>query len=104
MKLPFLYEHLKKTFLDNKEQILDALTTHDWTITSFGRFSEVNCGQTVVDLESNKGYWLSKIPLDLFPREVLVDEIITLINFYITRKYGKTEKCQRRGNVGSKRP
>lgn len=104
MKLPFLYEHLKKTFLDNKEQILDALTTHDWTITSFGRFSGVNCGQTVVDLESNKGYWLSNVPLDLFPREVLVDEITTLINFYNTKKYGKTKKYQRRRNVGCKRP
>ena len=78
MKLPFLYEHLQKSSIDNKEQILEALVTHDWKITSINTFPSVNNGEPVVNLESDKGYWLSNIPLDLFSKVVLVEELITI--------------------------
>ena len=77
MKLPFLYEHLQKSSIDNKEQILEALVTQDWKIIAINIFSSVNCGDPVVNLESDKGYWLSNIPLDLFSKVVLVEELIT---------------------------
>lgn len=78
MKLPFLYEHLQKSSIDNKEQILEALVTHNWKITAINTFSGVNYGDPVVDLESDKGYWLNLIPLDLFSKVVLVEELITI--------------------------
>lgn len=78
MKLPFLYEHVQKSSIDYKEQILEALVTHDWKITAINSFSNVNCGSSVIDLESDKGYWLSNVPIDLFSKEVLAEELITI--------------------------
>lgn len=78
MKLPFLYEHLQKSSIDNKEQILEALTTHDWKITDISSYSGINCGDPVINLESDKGYWLIHIPLDLFSKVVLAEELITI--------------------------
>ena len=78
MKLPFLYEHLQKSSIDNKKQILEALTTHDWKITDISSFSSVNCGDPIINLESDKGYWLIHIPLDLFSKAVLAEELITI--------------------------
>lgn len=80
MKLPFLYEHLQKSSIDNKEQILEALVTHDWKITAINTFPSVNHEDPVIDLESDKGFWLSNIPLDLFSKSTLVEELITLNN------------------------
>ena len=34
MKLPFLYDEIQKSSIDNKEQILEALVTHNWKITA----------------------------------------------------------------------
>ena len=78
MKLPFLYEHLQKSSIDNKEQILEALVTHNWKVTAINTFPSVNHEDPVIDLESDKGFWLSKIPLDLFSKEVLVEELIAI--------------------------
>ena len=78
MKLLFLYEYLQKSLIDNKEQILEALVTHDWKITVINTFPSVNHEEPVVDLESDKGYWLNLIPLDLFSKEVLAKELITI--------------------------
>ena len=78
MKLAFLYEHLQKSSIDNKEQILEALVTHNWKITAINIFPSVNHEDPVIDLESDKGFWLSNIPLDLFSKEALVEELITL--------------------------
>lgn len=78
MKLPFLYERLQKSSIDNKEQILEALVTHNWKITDINTFSSVNHGGPVVSLESDKGYWLSNIPLDLFSKTTLVEELISI--------------------------
>lgn len=78
MKLPFLYEHLQKSSIDNKERILEALVIHNWKITAINTFPNVNCGDPVIDLESDKGYWLSNIPLDLFSKTALVEELITI--------------------------
>ena len=78
MKLPFLYVDLQKSSIDSKEQILEALVTNDWKITAINTFPNVNNGNPVVDLESDKGYWLNLIPLDLFPKEVLVEELIAM--------------------------
>ena len=86
MKLPFLYGHLQKSSIDNKEQILEALVMHDWKITSIRSFSGVNCGDPVVYLESDKGYWLNNIPLDLFSKTTLVEELITLNKNIIIKK------------------
>lgn len=80
MKLPFLYDEIQKSSIDNKEQILEALVTHNWKITAINTFPNVNYGKSVIDLESDGGYWLSNIPLDLFSKEVLVKELI--INNY----------------------
>lgn len=80
MKLPFLYEHLQKSSIDNKEQILESLVTHDWEIIAINTFLSVNYGDPVVDLESDEGYWLSNIPLDLFSKEALVEELINKNN------------------------
>lgn len=80
MKLPFLHEHLQKSSIDNKEQILEALVTHDWKITDIRSFSGVNCGDPVVSLESNGGYWLNLIPLDLFSKITLATELISIAN------------------------
>ena len=77
MKLSFLYEHLQKSSIDNKEQILEALVTQNWKITAINSFSGINHGDPVINLESDKGYWLSDIPLDLFSKVVLVEELIT---------------------------
>lgn len=76
MKLPFLYGHLQKSSIDNKDQILEALVTHNWKITAINTFPSVNHEEPVIDLESDKGYWLSNIPIDLFSKEVLVEELI----------------------------
>lgn len=78
MKLPFLYERLQKSSIDNKEQILEALVTHNWKITAINSFSSVNHGDPAIDLESDKGYWLSNIPLDLFSKTTLVEELISI--------------------------
>ena len=78
MKLPFLYEHLQKSSIDNKEQLLEALVTHNWKITAINSFSGVNHGDPVINLESNKGFWLNLIPLDLFSKVDLVKELITI--------------------------
>ena len=78
MKLPFLYEHLQKSSIDNKEQILEALVTHNWKITAIHSFSSVNHGDPVIDLKSDDGYWLNNIPLDLFSKITLVEELIAL--------------------------
>lgn len=78
MKLPFLYEHLQKKSIDHKEQILEALVTHNWKITDIRSFSSVNHGDPAIDLESDKGYWLSNIPLDLFSKTTLVEELISI--------------------------
>lgn len=86
MKLPFLYEHLQKSSIDNKEQILEALVSHDWKITAINSFSGINHGDPVVDLESDKGYWLSNIPLDLFSKVVLVEDLITINKNTINNK------------------
>ena len=75
MKLAFLYEHLQKSSIDNKEQILEALVTHNWKITAINTFPSVNHEEPVIDLESDKGYQLNNIPLDLFSKEVLVEEL-----------------------------
>ena len=77
MKLSFLYEYLQKSSIDNKEQILEALVTQNWKITAINSFSGINHGDPVINLESDKGYWLSDIPLDLFSKVVLVEELIT---------------------------
>ena len=63
---------------ETKEQILEALVTQDWKFTSVRSFSNVNYGYPVVSLESDKGYWLSNIPLDLFSKTTLVEELITM--------------------------
>lgn len=76
MKLPFLYEEIKNSTIDEKEQILEALVTHDWKIVSMNTFTSVNANHPVVDLESTEGFWLNNIPLDLFPKEVLAEELI----------------------------
>ena len=81
MKLPFLYEHLKNKSLDNRKELLESLTTHDWTIKAIHTFPTVNDGHSVVALDSNKGYWLNNIPLDLFSKECLVEEIINNTQF-----------------------
>ena len=78
MKLPFLYEHLQKSSIDNKEQILEALVAHNWKITAINTFPSVNHEEPVIDLESDKGFWLSNIPIDLFSKNVLVEELIAL--------------------------
>lgn len=78
MKLPFLYEYLQKSSIDNKEQILEALVTQDWKFISVRSFSGVNYGDPIVNLESDKGYWLSNIPLDLFSKTILAEELIAL--------------------------
>ena len=80
MKLPFLYEYLQKSSIDNKEQILKALVSQDWKITAINSFSGVNWGDPVVSLESDGGYWLNLIPLDLFSKVVLAEELITINN------------------------
>jgi len=77
MKLPFLYDEIQKSSIDNKEQILEALVTHNWKIAAINTFPNVNYGEPVVSLESDGGYWLNLIPLDLFSKEVLVKELIT---------------------------
>ena len=78
MKIAFLYDHLQKRSIDNKDQILEALVTHNWKITDINTFPSVNHEDTVIDLESDKGFWLSNIPLNLFSKEVLVEELIAL--------------------------
>lgn len=78
MKLPFLYEEIRHSNIDEKEQILEALVTHEWVIVEMNTFSEVNWNQPVVNLESDKGFWLSNIPLDLFPKEILAEELIKI--------------------------
>lgn len=76
MKLPFLYDHLRKSSIDHKEEILKALVTHNWKITKIGQYPSVNANKPVVDLISDGGYWLNLIPLDLFSKEVLAEELI----------------------------
>ena len=78
MKLPFLYDEIQKSSIDNKEQILEALVTHNWKISAINTFPSVNHEDPVVDLESDKGFWLSNIPLDLFSKKVLVEELIAI--------------------------
>ena len=78
MKIAFLYEQKQKRSIDNKDQILEALVTHNWKITAINIFPSVNHEDPVIDLESNKGFWLNNIPLDLFSKEVLVEELIAL--------------------------
>lgn len=78
MKLPFLYERLQKSSIDHKEQILEALVTHNWKITAINTFPSVNHEEPGVSLESDKGYWLSNIPLDLFSKTILVEELISI--------------------------
>ena len=78
MKIAFLYDHLQKSSIDNKGLILEALVTHNWKITAINTFPSVNHEDPVIDLESDKGFWLSNIPLDLFSKEVLVEELIAL--------------------------
>ena len=82
MKIPFLYEHLQKSSIDNKEQILEALETQDWKFTSIRSFSGVNDGDPVVNLESDKGCWLNNIPLDLFSKTILVKELISITKIF----------------------
>lgn len=72
MTLWFLKEHIKKSFIDNKEKILKALTTQNWNIVDYISF------RNAVYLKSDKGYWLSNINSELFPREILIEEILNL--------------------------
>ena len=78
MKIAFLYDYLQKRSIDKKDHILEALVTHNWKIIAINTFPSVNHEDPVIDLESDKGFWLSNIPLDLFSKEVLVEELITL--------------------------
>lgn len=87
MKLPFLYDHLRKSSIDHKEEILEALVTHNWKITNIGQYEGVNANKPVIDLESDGGYWLNLIPLDLFSKEVLAEELIKYLpRFMINKK------------------
>ena len=76
MKLPFLYDNLRKSSIYHKEEILEALATHNWKITNIGQYEDVNANKPVIDLKSNGGYWLNLILLDLFSKEALVEELI----------------------------
>lgn len=72
MTLWFLREHIEKSFIDNKEKILKALTTQNWNIVDYVPF------RNAVYLKSDQGYWLSNINSELFPRETLIEEILNL--------------------------
>jgi len=72
MRLWFLREHIEKSFIDDKEKILKALTAQEWNIVDYVSFGNA------VYLESDQGYWLNNINGELFPRETLIEEILKL--------------------------
>ncbi len=75
MKLGFLRKHIiEQRNIDDKdkERIINALDKHEWQIGDYNAYCQV------VYLESDKGYWLNNIGIELFPRETLIEEIIKL--------------------------
>ena len=74
MQLGFLREHIEQSNIEDKdkERIINALDTHNWQIGDYNAYRQV------VYLEADNGYWLNNIPINLFPRETLIEEIIKL--------------------------
>lgn len=61
-------------FIDHKDEILESLENNEWNIKSINSFPWLG---DVVDIEDDKGYHLTNIPLYIFNDKSFIKILIT---------------------------